>query len=122
MSSIADLRAFLMAHKLPKMTSKKSVLMEAAIERGWKPSGQVVESIADGQGPKDESVDSVPPKNSKKAGQGPKGQGPKGQGPKVAPVSKKAKAVPQKESMPTKGPFKNSPAASKKAVRRPSDE
>ena len=117
MSSIADLRAFLMAHKLPKMTSKKSVLMEAAIERGWKPSGQVVESIADGQGPKDESVDSVPPKNSKKAGQGPKGQGPK-----VAPVSKKAKAVPQKESMPTKGPFKNSPAASKKAVRRLSDE
>ena len=106
MSSIADLRAFLMAHKLPKMTSKKSVLMEAAIERGWKPSGQVLESIAD-----DESVDSVPPKNSKKVAPVSKKAG---QGPKVAPVSKKA--------MPTKGPFKNSPAASKKAVRRLSDE
>ena len=110
MSSIADLRAFLLTHKLPKMTSKKSVLMEAAIERGWKPSGQVVESIAD-----DESVDSVPPKNSKKAVAPVSKKA-------VAPVSKKAVAPVSKKAMPTKGPFKSSPAASKKAVRRPSDE
>ena len=81
MSSIADLRAFLLTHKLPKMTSKKSVLMEAAIERGWKPSGQALNQRVKDED--EESVDSVPPKNSKKA---------------VAPVSKKAKAVPQKET------------------------
>ena len=106
MSSIADLRALLLTHKLPKMTSKKSVLMEAAIERGWKPSGQALNQRVKDED--EESVDSVPPKNSKKA---------------VAPVSKKAKAVPQKETQKeTKGPFKGSPAASKKkVVRRLSD-
>lgn len=60
MSSIADLRAFLMSHKLPKMTSKKSVLMDAAIERGWKPSGvSKEESDSD-------SVASVPVKKTNK--------------------------------------------------------
>jgi len=61
MSSIADLRAFLMSHKLPKMTSKKSVLMDAAIERGWKPSGTSKESVSDS-----DSVASAPIKKSNK--------------------------------------------------------
>jgi hypothetical protein len=47
MSSIADLRAFLQGHKLPKMTAKKSVLMDAAIERGWRPTKQVSKEVSE---------------------------------------------------------------------------
>jgi hypothetical protein len=63
MSSIADLRAFLQAHKLPKMTAKKSVLMEACIERGWKPSGAKKQSVSDSDS---DSVQSAPPKKQPK--------------------------------------------------------
>jgi hypothetical protein len=66
MSSIADLRAFLQAHKLPKMTAKKSVLMEACIERGWKPSGSVNKKMVESSDSDSDSVQSAPPKKQSK--------------------------------------------------------
>jgi len=66
MSSIAELRAFLGQYKLPKMTSKKSVLMDAAIERGWRPSGSKKAIVEEGDDDSVQSAKSAPVKKSAK--------------------------------------------------------